>query len=89
QAAVADDADQIAIFQDLDELFHQTLFACAKRSSLHQLILERSGHLERIRRLHLDDRTGAGNDARVRIRIGCEAAAKFRFQCNAKEMRLV
>ncbi|MGB8290788.1 MAG: FCD domain-containing protein, partial [Rhizobium ruizarguesonis] len=56
QAAVADDADQIAIFQELDELFHQTLFAGAKRSSLHQLIRERSGHLERIRRLHLPEK---------------------------------
>ncbi|MCV9945374.1 GntR family transcriptional regulator [Rhizobium sp. BT-175] len=56
QSAVADDADQIAIFQELDELFHQTLFAGAKRSSLHQLIRERSGHLERIRRLHLPEK---------------------------------
>jgi DNA-binding GntR family transcriptional regulator len=56
QTAVADDADQIAIFQELDELFHQTLFAGAKRSSLHQLIRERSGHLERIRRLHLPEK---------------------------------
>ncbi|MGO4137031.1 GntR family transcriptional regulator [Rhizobium brockwellii] len=58
QSAVADadDADQISIFQELDELFHQTLFAGAKRSSLHQLIRERSGHLERIRRLHLPEK---------------------------------
>ncbi|MGO7631940.1 FCD domain-containing protein, partial [Rhizobium ruizarguesonis] len=78
----------------LDELFHQTLFAGAKRSSLHQLILERSGHLERIRRLHLPEKVKIVSildghhaiidaiAARVRIRIGCEAAANFRFQCN-------
>lgn len=56
QAAVADDPEQIAIFQELDELFHQTLFAGVKRSSLHQLVRERSGHLERIRRLHLPEK---------------------------------
>jgi GntR family transcriptional regulator, rspAB operon transcriptional repressor len=43
QEAVADDPEQLAIFQELDELFHQ-------------LIRERSGHLERIRRLHLPEK---------------------------------
>lgn len=55
QEAVADDPEQIAIFQELDELFHQTLFAGVKRTGLHQLVRERSGHLERIRRLHLPE----------------------------------
>ncbi|MDP9837034.1 GntR family transcriptional regulator [Rhizobium panacihumi] len=55
QRAVADDPEQITIFQELDELFHQTLFAGVKRSNLHQLVRERSGHLERIRRLHLPE----------------------------------
>lgn len=56
QETVADDPDQIGIFQELDELFHQALFAGIRRSGLHQLIRERSGHLERIRRLHLPEK---------------------------------
>lgn len=55
QEAVADDPEQIAIFQELDELFHQTLFAGVKRTGLHQLVRERSGHLERIRRLQMPE----------------------------------
>lgn len=56
QQAVADDPQQVTTFQELDELFHQTLFAGLKRSNLHQLVRERSGHLERIRRLHLPEK---------------------------------
>ncbi|MFC3170206.1 GntR family transcriptional regulator [Paracoccus fontiphilus] len=56
QEAVADDPSQIAVFQELDELFHQTLFAGLGRTGLHQLVRERSGHLERIRRLHLPEK---------------------------------
>ncbi|MBC9247645.1 GntR family transcriptional regulator [Paracoccus sp. 11-3] len=55
QEAVADDPEQLAIFQELDEVFHQTLFAGLERGGLHQLVRERSGHLERIRRLHLPE----------------------------------
>lgn len=56
QEAVADDREQLAIFQELDELFHQTLFAGIGRSGLHQLVRDRSGHLERVRRLHLPEK---------------------------------
>lgn len=56
QEAVADDPSQIAVFQELDELFHQTLFEGLGRTGLHQLVRERSGHLERIRRLHLPEK---------------------------------
>lgn len=56
QEAVADDPDQLAIFQELDEAFHQTLFAGIGRSGLHKLVRERSGHLDRIRRLHLPEK---------------------------------
>jgi DNA-binding GntR family transcriptional regulator len=55
QEAVADEPEQLAMFQELDEVFHQTLFAGIKRSGLHQLVRERSGHLERVRRLHLPE----------------------------------
>lgn len=81
QEAVADDPDQLSIFQELDELFHQTLFAGVKRGGLHQLIRERSGHLERIRRLHLPEQGKiinilAGHRAIVEaIAEGNEAAA--------------
>ncbi|SMO83464.1 GntR family transcriptional regulator [Paracoccus laeviglucosivorans] len=56
QEAVADDPEQLAVFQELDELFHQTLFAGVSRSGLHMLVRERSGHLDRIRRLHLPEK---------------------------------
>ncbi|WP_136685365.1 GntR family transcriptional regulator [Falsirhodobacter xinxiangensis] len=55
QEAIADDAAQLRMFQELDELFHQTLFIGLGRIGLHQLIRARSGHLERLRRLHLPE----------------------------------
>jgi DNA-binding GntR family transcriptional regulator len=55
QEAVADEPEQLAMFQELDEIFHQTLFAGIRRSGLHRLVRERSGHLERVRRLHLPE----------------------------------
>ena len=55
QEAVAEDPEQITIFQELDEMFHQTLFAGVGQLGLHQLVRERSGHLERVRRLHLPE----------------------------------
>lgn len=55
QEAVADDPGQLRMFQELDELFHQTLFIGLGRIGLHQLIRARSGHLERVRRLTLPE----------------------------------
>ncbi|MBU3031336.1 GntR family transcriptional regulator [Paracoccus marinaquae] len=55
QEAIAEDRSQMALFQELDELFHRTLFAALDRTGLYQLLRERSGHLERIRRLHLPE----------------------------------
>lgn len=55
QEAIADDPSQLKMFQELDELFHQTLFIGLGRIGLHQLIRTRSGHLERVRRLHLPE----------------------------------
>ncbi|MTH76875.1 GntR family transcriptional regulator [Paracoccus aestuariivivens] len=52
QEAVALDPDQVSMFQELDEVFHNTLFAALGRGALHRMIRERSGHLERARRLH-------------------------------------
>lgn len=56
QEAVANDPSQLAVFQELDELFHQTLFVGVGRGGLQALVRERSGHLERLRRLHLPER---------------------------------
>lgn len=53
QQAVADDSSQYRIFQELDELFHQTLFIAAGQPDLHRLVRERAGHMERVRQLHL------------------------------------
>lgn len=81
QEAVATDPEQLGIFQELDELFHQTLFAGVKRSGLHQLVRERSGHLERVRRLHLPEQGKINNilqghrDIVEAIAIQDEAAA--------------
>ena len=52
QEVVAQDPSQVTMFQELDEVFHNTLFSSLGRGPLHQLIRERSGHLERARRLH-------------------------------------
>lgn len=56
QEAVANDPDQLAVFQELDEFFHQTLFVGIGRGGLQNLVRERSGQLERVRRLHLPER---------------------------------
>lgn len=86
QEAVADDIEQLSVFQELDELFHQTLFAGVGRSGLHLLVRERSGHLDRVRRLHLPERgkaqsTLAGHHAIVdalaeRSATGAETAMR-------------
>lgn len=52
QEAVAKDRSQVSMFQQLDEVFHNTLFSALGRGALHRLIREKSGHLERARRLH-------------------------------------
>lgn len=52
QEAVAGDSAQALMLQERDEVFHDTLFSGLGRGALHRLIRERSGHLERARRLH-------------------------------------
>lgn len=69
QQAVADDPDQLPVFQELDELFHQTLFAGVSRSGLHMLVRERSGHLDRIRRLHLPEKGKAAGTIQGHVDI--------------------
>jgi DNA-binding GntR family transcriptional regulator len=57
QEAVADDPSQLLVFQELDELFHQTLFVGVGHRGLHQLVTSRSGHLSRMRRMQPHDDT--------------------------------
>lgn len=51
QESVSD--DDVMLFAKLDELFHRTMFEAVGQLSLHQLIRSRSGHMDRVRRLHL------------------------------------
>lgn len=51
QRSIQDDDGQLRLFQELDELFHRTLFEEIGRVELHDLIRSRAGHLDRVRRL--------------------------------------
>lgn len=55
QEAIAHDDGQYRMFQELDELFHQTLFTAVGQTDLNRLVRERSGHMERVRQLHLPE----------------------------------
>lgn len=55
QASIADKKGDIATFQELDEVFHQTLFAAADHGQSQRILRSHAGHLERLRRLQLDD----------------------------------
>ncbi len=53
QAMLIGEPDQTAAFYRLDELFHETLFAAAGQTGLFRLLRDRSGHMARLRHLHL------------------------------------
>lgn len=53
QEALAGNSAELPAFQELDELFHQTLMAAAGQPGLYALLRSRSGHLNRLRRLDL------------------------------------
>lgn len=53
QEALAGNEAELPAFQELDELFHQTLMAGAGQPGLYALLRSRSGHLNRLRRLDL------------------------------------
>ena len=53
QRSVADDRDQLRVFQQLDEYFHRVLFEGLEQDDLHGLIRSRAGHLDRVRRLQV------------------------------------
>ncbi len=57
QEALVGDVDQIELFKQLDEAFHEALFAGVGQANLHRHVSARCGHLARLRTLDLP-RTG-------------------------------
>lgn len=53
QETLIDNLDEISLFNDLDEAFHQTLFAGVGQLNLHAMLKAKAGHLSRVRRLDL------------------------------------
>ncbi len=60
QASIGERPGDISTFQELDEAFHQTLFMAAGHVQSQRVMRSHAGHLERLRRLHLDDNDEAG-----------------------------
>lgn len=60
QASIGQSPGDIPTFQELDEVFHQTLFIAANHVQSQRVMRSHAGHLERLRRLHLDDIDDAG-----------------------------
>ncbi|TCT13173.1 GntR family transcriptional regulator [Tepidamorphus gemmatus] len=56
QEALADDVEQVALFKQLDEAFHEALFEGVGQSNLHRHITARCGNLARLRSLDLPRR---------------------------------
>ncbi len=56
QEALADDIEQVALFKQLDEAFHEALFEGVGQSNLHQHVTARCGNLARLRSLDLPRR---------------------------------
>jgi len=53
QRQVRETDDSLTDFVRLDRLFHQSLYDAAGHRRLWDLVVQRSGHLDRLRRLHL------------------------------------
>lgn len=60
QGSIADEKGDTATFQELDEVFHQTLFTAADHGQSQRIMRSHAGHLERFRRLQLDDIDASG-----------------------------
>lgn len=56
QEALADDPNQIELFRELDEKFHEALFIAAGQDALYGHAAERSSHMARLRTLDLPRR---------------------------------
>lgn len=61
QRGIMDQPEDVPTFQELDEVFHQTLFAAAGHVQSQRIMRSHAGHLERLRRLHLEDNDEAGH----------------------------
>lgn len=55
QQEAARDAGDMAAFSRLDRDFHLSLYQAAGVGHLHRVIEDRSGHIDRLRKLHLPD----------------------------------
>jgi len=53
QEVLADNLDEIGMFNELDEAFHQTLFGGVGQLNLHGMLKAKAGNLARARRLDL------------------------------------
>lgn len=53
QETLVDNFEEINLFNDLDEAYHQTLFAGVGQLNLHAMLKAKAGHLSRVRRLDL------------------------------------
>lgn len=53
QSALVDDIEQVDLFMQLDEAFHEALFASVNQGELYQYISTHGGHLARLRSLDL------------------------------------
>jgi len=53
QDTLVGNMEEIGLFNELDEAFHQTLFAGVGQLNLHALLKAKAGHLSRVRRLDL------------------------------------
>ncbi|MGJ8546193.1 MAG: GntR family transcriptional regulator [Sulfitobacter sp.] len=62
QIGVGNQPSDIAMFQELDELFHQGLFAAAGHMQSQRLMRAQAGDLERLRRLHLTQKADPQSD---------------------------
>ena len=53
QEALVDEPDQIELFRELDESFHEALFIAAGHEAVHRLVIEQSSQMARLRTLDL------------------------------------
>jgi GntR family transcriptional regulator, rspAB operon transcriptional repressor len=53
QETLVGNLEEMDLFNDLDEAFHQTLFAGVGQLNLHAMLKAKAGHLSRVRRLDL------------------------------------
>ncbi|WP_274575972.1 FCD domain-containing protein [Mameliella sp. AT18] len=53
QQALVDEPDQIELFRELDESFHEALFIAAGHEAVHRLVIEQTSQMARLRTLDL------------------------------------